>query len=392
MVNASGLTASPFAPKILSFIGLWAVSALCGASIRASLSQGTYNYSPSTTYILAEATKFLISLGCLCYTACADSSVTSGDVALEEGVAGKHCHIASGSALQRLQLRLLNTVREHTTVPLLGHLCGLSLLYAVQNNAGFPLFRLVDSASVFLMKASSTIITAVVSSFLGRPLGTVQWVAIALQFWALIVTQYDSCSQHANFPLVAYLWMLLSITLSTVAGFWNEFAVKKMSAPLALQNVYMYGFGIAFNLIAYWSMPPEFYGTSPKSFFDGYDWHVWLIVIANSFLGIVITAVYKYADVLIKTIAMASATVTLGVFEFLWISGKRPGTNEFVGTVVVFASVYAYMVSSKKLAEKAPLPRSPHLTAFLTHEGFVCLCGCALLLSFQTVKHTSACH
>jgi hypothetical protein len=80
---------------------------------------------------------------------------------------------------------------------------------------------------------------------------------------------------------------------------------------------------------------------SRVGFFEGYTWLAFGVIVANSLMGLVITAVYKYADALVKTFATACATATLYLLNMTLFHLPLQG-SVLLGVAVVFLSSAIY--------------------------------------------------
>jgi len=176
-----------------------------------------------------------------------------------------------------------------------------------------------DPGSIQLLKSGSSFISAILLRVVSnRLVSTLQWVGIAMQVLGLTQAQYDPCLKQAT--LAGWIYWLISIhvLISSINGLWNEKLVKQAKVNLHLQNLILYVFGFVWNIFFYAIIPPSLYGTPPEvGFFDGYTFSALVVVFLNCIIGIVITAVYKYADVIVKTFGMAVSTAIL--FSFNWL-------------------------------------------------------------------------
>ena len=249
------------------------------------------------------------------------------------------------------------------------YLAGLACLYCFNNQLTFILFRLADSASVSLFKSGSTAMTAVLLwSLFSRPIVGVQWASIALQTAGLMVVQYNPTTDTSTYPSSTYLLLLLSTAITAVSSVWNEQTVKRYECSLHLQNATLYAIGSLLNGGAYLlsvhnaDLSSLVFSSSSSSgsisFFDGYNAAALLVIACNSVLGIVITAVYKYADAVIKTFATASATGALLLINSS-IFGVHANTHAYLGTAVVFIACYTYFKGSPATPAPAPAPSAP---------------------------------
>jgi hypothetical protein len=103
----------------------------------------------------------------------------------------------------------------------------------------------------------------------------------------------------------------------------------------------LYAAGASINLVCH--IVVRILKADEPGFFTGYDsFGSIMVIVSNVFIGLAITAVYKYADAVIKCFATAVATGIL-----LYVSPILFGTSlSFLvlpGTVVVFIASWLYM-------------------------------------------------
>ena len=139
--------------------------------------------------------------------------------------------------------------------------------------------------------------------------------------------------------------------------------LKKVLKKLHVVNFYLYAFGIVLNYFIYLYQSSQSYqrcvsdqksfgeGDSSicdaRGFFTGYTPAAYLIIFCNSIIGIVITAVYKYADVVIKNIASSVSTACLYSLSIAFF-GAKAGLQTTLGYGIVFLATYLYMLGNAK--------------------------------------------
>lgn len=328
------------AQALVAFFGLTAIHVSAAILYKYSQSGGKYEYSPATTLVLAEVFKILLSLVLHCV------NTWEGDNRLSWW----------RRAVSSVRKSLSDAWRQ-VNARIAGQLCSLALSYAIYNQCQFLVFMWADAASVILLRSSGSFVAAVMAYFLlQRVIVRLQWLNIGLQVFGLVLVQFDACRAQTVLSPVLYFILFLHVSLSSFNSIWNEHLVKRPDAPsLNVQNAVLYCFGAFFNLAAYMWLPPSIYGSTEKStgFFHGYSTITILIVALNSVIGLAITAVYKYADVIVKTFSLACATGTLFLLDYLLFA--RPITlNVILGIIVVYGASYLYFASAPKPTLPAP--------------------------------------
>lgn len=329
---------------LIAFFGLTAIHVSAAILYKYSQSDGKYEYSPATTLVLAELVKILLSLALHCSTMW---ETDPRDFIFKRVMTGVW--------------RAIKDAWRQVDGAKLGQLAALALSYTVYNQFQFLVFMWADAASVVLLRSSGSFIAAVMAYFLlQRLIVRLQWLNIVLQVFGLVLVQYDACRARTTLHPVMYIVLFIHVSLSSFNSIWNEHLVKSKDAPsLNVQNMFLYIFGASFNLLAYLILPPSLYGvtdvTQSRGFFHGYTTIAVLIVFLNSVIGLAITAVYKYADVIIKTFSLACATGTLFLVDYIFF-GRQIGLNVLAGILIVYGASYLYFVSTPKPSAASTLP------------------------------------
>merc|ERR1719197_1627551 len=130
----------------------------------------------------------------------------------------------------------------------------------------------------------------------------------------------------------------------------------------------MYLLGVVINfLLFYTPQATKLLGGAiderPPYFLYGFDnWKVLGVVVANGSVGLVITAVYKYADVVVKTFGIAGSVVTLYLLETIQVLPSKnadvdsrvgQGPIAFLGASIVFLASYLYILPKPQASSTA---------------------------------------
>lgn len=219
----------------------------------------------------------------------------------------------------------------------------LSLLYASNNRLSFYVYMLADPGTIFLFKSASTLIVAAIQClFAGKSFSSMQWKAMALQACGMVIVQYNPCKGEGLYSPRAYAYMCLSTVITAITAARNEYLVKNYTISLNVQNGVLYGGGVCANLVAFLILPGV--GSQKNiGFFEGYENPLAVgVVVANCFVGLAITAVYKYADAVVKCFASDVTAVLLVIISVLFFDLQGSITMACGMFVVVF-SVHLYI-------------------------------------------------
>ena len=173
-----------------------------------------------------------------------------------------------------------------------------------------------------------------------------------------MVTQYRP-DTGSSYPLSTYLLLIFQTFLSASAGVYNQSLCKRGTASLHGDNQTLYASGAAINLVIHITM--KILKSDEPSFFSGYNSiGAFMVVLNNVFIGLAITAVYKYADAIIKCFATAVST---GILLYLSpiLFGAEISFLVLPGTLVVFISTWLYMEAAppRSTPESTPKKDSP---------------------------------
>jgi hypothetical protein len=144
-------------------------------------------------------------------------------------------------------------------------------------------------------------------------------------------------------PASTYMMLLYSVTITSLSGVWNEQQLKTLPMSLHEQNMVLYAGGFVLNLGGHFIKSALVDGT--PGFFVGYDKTSIAVVAVNACFGIVVTAVYKYADAGMKCMANAVTTVMLLTVSWALFGLQVPATT-LAGCIVVIVAVALYSTTT----------------------------------------------
>lgn len=326
-------TAGPsFLQQLYALAALTLVSTAIGFTMKISQVSGKYRFNPASAVVMTELFKLV-------------SSVL---------VAGKVLYVESKEKSVTFDAATKQFIQQNFSVHVFKHELGLAVAYSIVNIVTYPIFLYVPASVFFLLKAASPVVTAVMLRVLvNRAVSGIQWFAIITQCIGLFTTQYNPCTGSTEVGVLGLFLIFINIAVSCLAGVWNEHVIKNYGTSVNAQNMILYSCGVVINLFAFYILPFSMLGLDrPYEFFEGYNWSVFFVIIANGSVGLVITAVYKYADVVVKTFGLAGSTVTLYAMEKLGILPSKTSTSTlivFSGALTVFYAAYLYIAPAPKL-------------------------------------------
>ncbi|KAK3812079.1 MAG: nucleotide-sugar transporter-domain-containing protein [Benniella sp.] len=170
--------------------------------------------------------------------------------------------------------------------------------------------------------------------FLKRLLRPMQWVSLGILFLSTAVSQVDlDKGLSLSISLQAFLWMILFCSLSAAASVFSEYVMQERFAneSIHLQNMKLYMFGILFNGITYFAMPPTTRHDDDQnvsdngdaaSFFSDMGLIHLFIILAYASLGLVTSAIIKFSGSITKVYASSMSMFFAALVSWLLLNDQ----------------------------------------------------------------------
>jgi UDP-sugar transporter A1/2/3 len=258
-------------------------------------------------------------------------------------------------------------------VPALLYLVQNTLLYVALSNLSAPLFQVTYQAKL--------VTTAVVSVILlNRRYSPKQWVCLVLLSIGVAIVvlgekkddpvkeEDDSAGKPEQSLAVGLIAVTIACFCSALAGVYFEKVLKKATtengaarAPVSLwmRNVQLAFFSV---LIAVFQGISQRSGDEePKPFLHGFTSWVWVLVCLQAGGGLLVAAVIKYADNVLKGLATGVSVVVATACSAVFF--RVPLTGQFsAGGLFILVSVYffsnelpKFMTGGNKSVEMTPM-------------------------------------
>lgn len=255
---------------------------------------------------------------------------------------------------------LLKSIRENIfdrpldalkiAVPALLYLVQNTLLYVALSNLSAPLFQVTYQAKL--------VTTAVVSVImLNRRYSPKQWVCLVLLSIGVAIvvlgekkedkTDVDNPDKPAQSLAVGLVAVTIACFCSALAGVYFEKVLKKATtengaarAPVSLwmRNVQLAFFSILIAVFQGFNQSSE---DAAKPFLHGFTSWVWLLVGLQAGGGLLVAAVIKYADNVLKGLATGVSVVAATGCSAIFF--RVPLTGQFsAGGVFILIAVYFF--------------------------------------------------
>lgn len=203
-------------------------------------------------------------------------------------------------------------------------------------------FSLSPCQVTYQLKILTTAIFSVL--MLRKELSKLQWVSLVILFVGVSVVQMQPDSGKAAVATAQNPWLglvavIISCFLSGFAGVYFEKILKGTSQSLWLRNVQL---GFLGAVIGFVTMEIKDGTTvTEKGFFVGYDWVVWFVVCLQSFGGLMVAVVVKYADNILKGFA-TSAAIVVSCIASMYFFDFKLSLQFTAGATLVMLAVYMY--------------------------------------------------
>eukprot|EP00448_Togula_jolla_P025549 CAMPEP_0170650526 /NCGR_PEP_ID=MMETSP0224-20130122/45847_1 /TAXON_ID=285029 /ORGANISM="Togula jolla, Strain CCCM 725" /LENGTH=257 /DNA_ID=CAMNT_0010982189 /DNA_START=357 /DNA_END=1131 /DNA_ORIENTATION=+ len=205
-----------------------------------------------------------------------------------------------------------------------------SLLYTVQNNLLFISLSNLSGAVYQVTYQLKILTTAILSVLiLGKELG-------AGSGWQ---PQGNSVAAHGN-PVIGLCAVLSACVTSGLAGVYLEKILKQTDASIWLRNVQLGLFGAIMGFIV--CLGQDGAQIREAGFTQGYNPLVWFVILLQAIGGLVVAAVLKYADNILKCFGNALSIVISCVLSSLFLQEFIPDIFFVLGTMLVILATSLY--------------------------------------------------
>ncbi|XP_021757020.1 CMP-sialic acid transporter 3-like [Chenopodium quinoa] len=234
-----------------------------------------------------------------------------------------------------------------------------ALLYAVNNYLKFIMQLYFNPATVKMLSNLKVLVIAVLLRMvMRRKFSIIQWEALALLLIGISVNQMRSGpsgpeDSALGLPVAtgAYIYTLIFVTVPSLASVFNEYALKSQyETSIYLQNLFLYGYGAIFNLLAIVGIALV---KGPNSFniLEGHSKATMLLICNNAAQGILSSFFFKYADTILKKYSSTVATIFTG-FASAALFGHRLTINFMLGISIVFISMHQFFSPLSKVKDE----------------------------------------
>jgi len=234
-----------------------------------------------------------------------------------------------------------------------------AVLYLLQNNLIYYSASKLDAATFQITYQMKLIMTAIFSVLiLKRRIYRHQWISIFLLAFGIALVQFPTGDNNSLLiedenAALDKVFGLLSVVIaclsSGLAGVYFEKILKKSKVTLWARNVQLSLSSIIFGFI-FGCLLLDGNAIKEHGFFGGYTRWTILAILCQSFGGIIVSLVVKYADNILKGFANSISIILSCAISYLFFDFNI--TIIFVvGCIMVLYSTYLYSKPGKENAD-----------------------------------------
>ncbi|XP_036409520.1 UDP-N-acetylglucosamine transporter-like isoform X2 [Megalops cyprinoides] len=227
-------------------------------------------------------------------------------------------------------------------------------IYTLQNNLLYVALSNLDAATYQVTYQLKILTTALFSvSMLGRRLSMYQWLSLLILMIGVVFVQWPSESPAASGPeqqsagsqLVGVLAVLAACCSSGFAGVYFEKILKETKQSVWVRNIQLGLFGLVFGLMGMFVYDGK--RVMESGMFQGYNRITWIVVVLQALGGLVVAAVIKYADNILKSFTTSISIILSTIISYFWLQDFNPTSVFFLGAVLVIFATFLYGYQGK---------------------------------------------
>lgn len=314
--------------RVLAIACLGCTTSLLTTLSKSPATGSSYAYWPPVVLVTVEVLKAAISLAMLCWEKDPEVSI----------IANATCSPPPRSSIIRL--------------------AGLAVLYALQNNLLFAAMAHVNLATYHVLISLRIPFTAwLMHVALKRDFSKRQYGAIVCLVIGAVSSQVDilqlfsssnDLSQVFTVTPSGLFYMLVSVVCASVASVVNENMLKDEAiGSLHAQNFLLYSWGSFINAILLGRRALFLVNSAGSlALYRGFNCFTWALVASLTCLGLVTSAVLKYADNMIRSLGYVGSIVMASALTSFCL-GTALTPSFAIGAGLSCVGIWMYMVDSE---------------------------------------------
>ena len=249
----------------------------------------------------------------------------------------------------------LEAVRALRELPSVGMRLSLpAVLYVFQNRLLFEGVRLMNP-TVYLICLQSKVLTSALFGFvlLHKKVNGKQFMAMCMLMCGMVMAQRDSAQLHAqskfNDSHKGFFHVILASVISGFTGAYLEKIYKEgiVDHSVWYRNAQLACFSIPVSLLS--MLWYDYLKIQAGGFFQGYNNFVIVVIILQALGGLVVAAVMRYADNILKCFAVSVSVCSCMIASQL-MPTSQGNTNlngtQVIGITTVMYSTFLFVKSS----------------------------------------------
>ncbi|KAM4721547.1 UDP-N-acetylglucosamine transporter isoform 1-T1 [Rhinophrynus dorsalis] len=221
-------------------------------------------------------------------------------------------------------------------------------IYTLQNNLLYVALSNLDAATYQVTYQLKILTTALFSvSMLQRKLTKHQWLSLLILMAGVALVQWPTDSSNppskevsVSSGFVGLMAVLIACFSSGFAGVYFEKILKETKQSVWIRNIQLGFFGGIFGLMGVFIYDGE--RVYKEGFFQGYNNLTWAVVVLQALGGLVIAAVIKYADNILKGFATSLSIILSTLISYFWLQDFVPTSVFFIGALLVISATFLY--------------------------------------------------
>lgn len=149
----------------------------------------------------------------------------------------------------------------------------------------------------------------------------------------------------AGSQFVGLVSVLVACCSSGFAGVYFEKILKETKQSVWVRNIQLGMFGLIFGIFGMLAYDGD--RVLEHGMFQGYNTLTWIVVALQALGGLVIAAVIKYADNILKGFATSLSIILSTFISYFWLEDFEPTRVFFLGTLFVIMATFLYGYESK---------------------------------------------
>ncbi|XP_071764101.1 solute carrier family 35 member A3b isoform X1 [Centroberyx gerrardi] len=227
-------------------------------------------------------------------------------------------------------------------------------IYTLQNNLLYVALSNLDAATYQVTYQLKILTTALFSvSMLGRRLGFYQWLSLLILMAGVALVQWPTESVDgpeqkplsAGSQLAGLMAVLAACVSSGFAGVYFEKILKETKQSVWVRNIQLGLFSFVFGLIG--MLVYDGQKVRESGMFQGYNSITYTVVVLQAVGGLVVAAVIKYADNILKGFATSVSIIMSTLISYFLLEDFNPTSVFFLGAMLVIAATFLYSYERK---------------------------------------------